>query len=74
MGHLSVVDRAVPWGNRAAEHGLGDLVGQGRDRISRGKGMHRKSSVTTAVDGFCSRGCTEPFAEGLRAELFTQNV
>lgn len=78
------MDRAVPLGNRAAvqqllhrgeaEHGPGDLVGQRRDRISRGREKHSRGSVTTVVNGSCSRACTEPFAEGLRAELLTQNV
>lgn len=84
LGHLSVADRAVPLGNRAAvlqllhrgeaEHGPGDLEGQRRDRISRGREKHSRSSVTTVVDGFCSCGCTEHFAEGLRAELLPWNV
>lgn len=58
-----------------AEHGPGDLVGQRRDRISRGREKHSRSSVTTVADGSCSHGCTEPFAaEDLRAELVTWNV
>lgn len=78
------MDRAVPLGNRAAvrqllhrgeaEHGPGDLVGQRKDRISRGREKHSRSSVTTVADGSCSCSCTETFAEGLRAELLTRNV
>lgn len=62
-------------GNRAAvqlhrgeaERGLGDLVGQRRE-LAEGEAQQELSN-------HCSRrGCTEPFAEGLGAELLTQNV
>lgn len=34
-------------------------MGQRRDRVGRGREKHSRSSVTTVVDRFCSRGCTE---------------
>lgn len=77
LGHPSIGDRAVPLGSRAGTEGrlnMGQVTSWGREEAELAEGGREKqgrSSVSTVTDGFCSRGCTEPFAEGLRAELLT---